>query len=189
MKISKKDFIKFFNQEQKERLNSLKDFLKGNIETYFKQSNQATQDQTKLFSYMINDIIYDFVKLKKGLNIKEENNGYDINYKNILIESKITKANEKGIIKSWTGNKASNKVPIHILIGYTFKNERIDSLFIGIIDTSKTSGWKHDSLSNSSYSNLDFTEKEAKHMHILIGSVNKNKRKNALKEQFITEKI
>lgn len=152
-------------------------------------SNQGTQDLTKMLSPIINGFVYGYYKNIKGIDIKYEENGLDAKINGKFIEIKVACSNN-GVIKQWTGNKVSNKTPIHLLLGYSYNEETINKLFIAIIDLSKckNSKWRTDASHKSSFSKLNISIEDIDKIHILVGE-KKAMRKGSKYVQFIPQEL
>jgi hypothetical protein len=156
----------------------------------FENSNQFKQDLTKAINPLILNFIRGYIRVYKGVDVKNEKDKSDITYNKNDYEAKITYA-ENNVIKSWTGSRYSSKTPKHILIGYTINKETIDSLFIGVIDLDQTTytDWRSGvDYGNSAYANLKIARDDANKMHILFGH-KKPMRDNAINQYFLTEKL
>ena len=138
----------------------------------FKDGNyQFGQEATKALSGKITNFIYGKAKEITNKDIKCETSGYDILYNDIKVEIKCTYASN-GKTNIWIGNKASTKVPIHLLISFTFNDETIDGLFVGIVDLSQCnySNWKYGNSKKSGFSSLKIHREDSDKFHIIIGS-------------------
>ncbi|MFW6311262.1 MAG: hypothetical protein ACOC1K_03400 [Nanoarchaeota archaeon] len=185
----KKVFIEKLKQYNRVNIVHLcKAYNINNIIDYFKKIEENTVDLTKAISPIITELIREYALETKGLHIIEEKDAYDINYKGKLIEAKMTRANND-IVKAWTGNKSSTKVPLHLLMAYNIGKLGIEKLFAGMIDTSKLkSAWEGHSSSHSSFSSLKIPKEDVDKMHILIGKRRPIK-KNAKYAYFECENI
>lgn len=128
------------------------------------KNNMNTADFTKLFQYIVNEII------EKGiteLNIdgrREEVNGYDYVIDGNEIEFKLNGSDDKSSLA--TGNKTSHfgdcKSNYVWCIKYTFNNNQIDTFSMFLIDSNNTDSnvWKSSSGRKDSFSTLKLTSDE-----------------------------
>lgn len=118
-----------------------------------------TADFTKLFQYIVNDIIEEGIRVL-GINGKrEENTGYDYVIEGCKIEFKLGGGDNKTSFA--TGNKTSHfggaKTNLVWSIKYTFNDNQIDSFGMVVIDTNLTESnvWKSSSGRKDSFSTLE----------------------------------
>ena len=118
-----------------------------------------TADFTKLFQYIVNDVIEEGIRVL-GLDAKrEEVTGYDYQFCGCPVEFKLGGCDNKSSFA--TGNKTSHfggaKTNLVWSIKYTFNNNQIDTFGMVVIDTNLTESnvWKSSSGRKDSFSTLE----------------------------------
>jgi hypothetical protein len=118
-----------------------------------------TADFTKLFQYIVNDVIEEGIRVL-GLDAKrEEVTGYDYQFCGCPVEFKLGGGDNKSSFA--TGNKTSHfggaKTNLVWSIKYTFNNNQIDTFGMVVIDTNLTESnvWKSSSGRKDSFSTLE----------------------------------
>lgn len=125
----------------------------------YQKDNMNTADFTKLFQYIINDIIEAGITALEIDGRREEVNGYDYVICGFPVEFKLMGGESKSSFA--TGNKTSHfggaKTNIVWSIKYTFNNNRIDSFGMVVIDTNLTESnvWKSSNGRKDSFSTLE----------------------------------
>jgi hypothetical protein len=154
-------------------------------------TEQPTQDLTKGINSIILMAFYDICKIDTSINIiKKEGKGYDNSIDDLPHEVKVTHA--ENFVKSWIGNKSSDKVSNIILFSYYLdrKINQITHLFMGIIDLSKCANtvWKKTASNKSQYSILKICIEDSDKMLIIFGD-KKEMRKGSKYQYYILEKL
>jgi hypothetical protein len=118
-----------------------------------------TADFTKLFQYIVNDVIEEGIRVL-GLDAKrEEVTGYDYQFCGCPVEFKLGGGDNKSSFA--TGNKTSHfggaKTNLVWSIKYTFNDNQIDTFGMVVIDTNLTESnvWKSSSGRKDSFSTLE----------------------------------
>lgn len=125
----------------------------------YQKDNMNTADFTKLFQYIINDIIEAGIAALEIDGRREEVNGYDYVICGFPVEFKLMGGESKSSFA--TGNKTSHfggaKTNIVWSIKYTFNDNRIDSFGMVVIDTNLTESnvWKSSNGRKDSFSTLE----------------------------------
>lgn len=144
-------------------------YIKNDFRIYGKTLQQLkdtmnTADFTKLFQYIVNEIIEAGIQ-KLGINGKrEEVTGYDFIIEGIPVEFKLMGGSSNASFA--TGNKTSHfggcKSNIVWSIKYTFNDNQIDTFGMVVIDTNKTNSnvWKSSSGRKDSFSTLELLNEE-----------------------------
>ena len=106
----------------------------------YQKDNMNTADFTKLFQYIINDIIEEGISVLNIDGRREEVNGYDYIICGFPVEFKLMGGESKSSFA--TGNKTSHfggaKTNMVWSIKYTFNNNQINSFGMVVIDTNLT---------------------------------------------------
>ena len=144
------------------------------------KDSMNTADFTKLFQYIVNEII-EMGIIQLGINGKrEEVDGYDYIIDGNEIEFKLNGGDSKSSLA--TGNKTShfgNKKSNYVwCIKYTFNNNQIDTFSMFLIDTDNTSEnvWKSSSGRKDSFSTLKLTNDERDCIISQIGIIRESKK-------------
>ena len=154
-------------------------------------TEQPTQDLTKGINSIILNAFYDICTIDTSINIiKKEGKGYDNSIDGLPHEVKVTYA--ENFVKSWLGNKSSDKVLNMILFSYYLdrKLNQITHLFMGIIDLSKcvNTAWKKTTSNKSQYSTLKIAIEDTDKMRIIFGDKRKM-RKGSKYQYYSLEKL
>ena len=117
-----------------------------------------TADFTKLFQYIVNEVIESGIEKLEIDGRREEVSGYDYVIRDTPVEFKLMGGESKASFA--TGNKTSHfggaKTNIVWAIKYTFNNNQVDSFGSVVIDTDLTESnvWKSSSGRKDSFSTL-----------------------------------
>ena len=138
--------------------------LYGKTLQQIKDSGMETADFTKIFQYIVNEVIEEGIRRLNIDGRREEVAGYDYIIEGQPIEFKLM----GGVLKSSfaTGNKTSHfggkKTNLVWSIKYTFSNNQIDSFGMVLIDTNLTESnvWKSSAGRKDSFSQLQLTVNE-----------------------------
>ena len=128
------------------------------------KDNMNTADFTKLFQYIVNEVIEAGIKHLGIDGKREEVDGYDYVFSGEEVEFKLNGGNQASSFA--TGNKTSHfggkKAPLVWVIKYTFNDNQIDSFAMALMDTSKaeTNVWKSSSGRKDSFSTLKLLKEE-----------------------------
>ena len=123
-----------------------------------------TADFTKLFQYIVNEIIEKGITELGISGKREEVDGYDYIIEDNEIEFKLNGGNQLSSLA--TGNKTSHfggkKSNYVWCIKYTFSNNQIDTFSMFLVDTDNTTDnvWKSSSGRKDSFSTLKLTVDE-----------------------------
>ena len=118
-----------------------------------------TADFTKLFQYIVNEVIESGIEKLEVDGRREEVSGYDYVIRDTPVEFKLMGGESKASFA--TGNKTSHfggaKTNIVWSIKYTFKDNQIDSFGMVVIDTDLTESnvWKSSKGRKDSFSTLE----------------------------------
>ncbi len=142
------------------------------------KDSMNTADFTKLFQYIVNEVIESEMK-KLGIDGKrEEVTGYDYIIDGYKFEFKLMGGNDKSSFA--TGNKTSHfggaKTNLVWSIKYTFNDNQIDSFAMTLIDTNlvESNVWKSSSGRKDSFSTLKLTNDESDAVVYSMGLVKKS---------------
>lgn len=144
------------------------------------KDNMNTADFTKLFQYIVNEIIEKGINDLKLSGKREEVDGYDYIIDDEKIEFKLNGGDSKSSLA--TGNKTSHfggkKSNYVWCIKYTFNNNQIDTFSMFLIDTDKTENnvWKSSSGRKDSFSTLKLTVDEIDCVISQIGVIKEAKK-------------
>jgi hypothetical protein len=171
-------------------------YVRENYRTYsgktlqYQKDNMNTADFTKLFQYIINDIIETGIATLGIDGRREEVNGYDYIICGFPIEFKLMGGESKSSFA--TGNKTSHfggaKTNMVWSIKYTFNDNQIDSFGMVIIDTDLTESnvWKSSNGRKDSFSTLELMIGEENCILSQFGIVKPAQGPKAKKLQFLT---
>lgn len=128
------------------------------------KDNMNTADFTKLFQYIVNEVIEAGITHLAIDGKREEVDGYDYIINGKEVEFKLNGGNQASSFA--TGNKTSHfggkKAPLVWCIKYTFENNQIASFAMVLIDCDKaeTNVWKSSAGRKDSFSTLKLLKEE-----------------------------
>lgn len=144
------------------------------------KSTMNTADFTKLFQYVVNEVIESGIR-ELGIDGKrEEVDGYDYIICGEKIEFKLNGGDSKSSLA--TGNKTSHfggkKTNLIWCIKYTFDNNQIDNFGVFFIDSNKTENnvWKSSIGRKDSFSTLQLLNEEMDSLVGCFGLVKRSKK-------------
>jgi hypothetical protein len=139
------------------------------------KETMGTADFTKLFQYIVNEVIEAGITTLKVEGVREEVTGYDYVIDGTPIEFKLMGGSDKSSFA--TGNKTSHfggaKTNIVWSIKYEFDNNQITAFGMVVIDTDQTDSnvWKSSGGRKDSFSTLQLMKGEEDCILAQIGIV------------------